>query len=253
MALAGPAQRDSNGPLGNATVHMAGKQNGWLSLIERMLFIAGVILLGVYVTARIHGAIMSHAALRSLEENRPADASNISQSENRMLPDDSSPAAGRPLWSAERIGAYPKSTIRRAGTPLAVLRIPSVQLEAPVLEGTDRITLNSGVGRIAGTALPGERGNIGIAGHRDGFFRALKDLNRGDTIQLVTSHGTDTYVVDKLLITLPSDASVLRASTQSELTLVTCYPFYFVGTAPQRFIVRASLQKATQSSAAPSR
>jgi sortase A len=132
---------------------------------------------------------------------------------------------------------------RRAGAALALLRIPALQLEVPVLEGTDAVTLNSGVGRIAGTAFPGEPGNIGIAGHRDSFFQGLKGVNKGDTIQLTFKQHTDTYVVDMIEITSPEDISVLEPGPQPELTLVTCYPFSFIGPAPRRFVVRASLKQ----------
>jgi len=199
-------------------------------------------LLAFYGAARIHSAITFRAAVRSLKEPRPAEAAKIPETA-AALPDDSSPAADQSLWSEERIKAYQRSTIRQTGTPLALLRIPKLRLEVPILEGTDAVTLNSGVGRIAGTALPGQRGNIGIAGHRDGFFRSLKDINNGDAILLITGKHTDTYIVDKIHITSPHDVSVLRPSVHSELTLVTCYPFYFFGPAPKRFIVQASLKQ----------
>ena len=126
---------------------------------------------------------------------------------------------------------------------LLFLRIPALHLEVPVLEGTDEVTLNRGVGRIAGTALPGQGGNIGIAGHRDGFFRRLKDIRTGDAIELATISGTDVFVVDRIRVTSPADVAVLRPRTKDSVTLVTCYPFYFVGPAPRRFIVQASLKQ----------
>lgn len=208
-----------------------------------MLLIAGLVLLGFYGAARIHSAITFRAAVRNLKEIKPAEQARVSETAPPVLPPDSSAAADQSLWAEERIKAYQRSTIRETGTPLALLRIPRLQLEVPVLEGTDAVTLNSGVGRIAGTALPGERGNIGIAGHRDGFFRGLKDIHPGDAIELVTGPRTDTYIVGRIQITSPHDVSVLRPGRQSELTLVTCYPFYFVGPAPKRFIVQASLKQ----------
>jgi sortase A len=89
--------------------------------------------------------------------------------------------------------------------------------------------------------LPGEDGNVGIAGHRDGFFRGLKDLRVGDSIELVTQTKTNTYIIDRLVIVDPSDVKVLARRPRTSVTLVTCYPFYFVGSAPQRYIVQASL------------
>lgn len=214
-----------------------------LVILERGLLIAGVLLLVIYAVARIHSAITFRAAVRDLKGAKPAGQPlSIPETASEVLPPDLSPSADQSLWSEERIRAYQRSTIKQKGTALALLRIPKIELEVPVLEGTDALTLNSGVGRIAGTALPGQRGNIGIAGHRDGFFRGLKDIHTGDAIELIVGQRTHTYIVDKIHITSPTDMSVLRPSPQSELTLVTCYPFYFVGPAPERFIVRASLR-----------
>jgi sortase A len=146
------------------------------------------------------------------------------------------------LWSPQRIKAH-TVTLDKPIETLAILRIPRINLEVPMLNGTDEFTLNRGVGRITGTSLPGQQGNIGIAGHRDGFFRGLKDLATGDAIELVTTSGTDVYVVDRIQITNPGDVSVLHARANPSLTLVTCYPFYFVGPAPSRYVVEASLHE----------
>jgi sortase A len=146
------------------------------------------------------------------------------------------------MWSQKRIEAYEHSLLEHFDPPLAILHIAKVDLEAPVLEGTDDLTLNRGVGLIAGTGRPGEEGNIGIAGHRDGFFRVLKDIGPGDTIELMTASRTDVYTVDQVVLVSPSDVSVLQARPGRSLTLVTCYPFYFVGSAPQRYIVQASVR-----------
>jgi sortase A len=143
------------------------------------------------------------------------------------------------LWSPKRNQAYQESLRRRYPAPLAVRRIPCAAIEAPVLAGTDEATLNRAVGWIEGTAGPRDSGNFGIAGHRDGFFRGLKDVVGGDAITLVTVEGTQEYVVDDVVIVSPEDISVLDATSDPTLTLVTCYPFYFVGNAPQRYIVRA--------------
>ena len=145
----------------------------------------------------------------------------------------------RTLWSPERIAAWQDALAEPASPPLAVLRIPSIGLEVPVLEGTDRITLDRGVGHIEHTAAPGSDGNSGIAGHRDGFFRGLKDIGPGETIEVDTLEGTDVYRVERTWVVEPEDVSVLEPTSTPALTLVTCYPFYFAGPAPQRFIVRA--------------
>jgi sortase A len=120
-----------------------------------------------------------------------------------------------------------------------VLRIPRIGLEVPVLEGTDEWTLNRGVGHIADTAIPGAEGNVGIAGHRDGFFRGLKDVRSGDILELETLQGSDIYRIERTWIVVPDDVSVLDQTSTRAVTLVTCFPFYFVGSAPERFIVRA--------------
>ncbi len=111
----------------------------------------------------------------------------------------------------------------------------------PVLPGTDDRTLDRAVGHIDDTALPGTDGNSGIAGHRDGFFRGLKDIVPGDEIELETLKGKEIYRVDRTWVVNPEDVTVLNPTHTRSLTLVTCYPFYYVGAAPQRFIVRAVL------------
>jgi sortase A len=143
------------------------------------------------------------------------------------------------LWSPTRVNAWHKAIAEPGPTPLAVLRIPKVRLEAPVLPGTDDRTLDRGLGHIEYTARPGTDGNSGIAGHRDSFFRALKDIARDDLIELDTAQMTDVYRVERTWIVSPDDVSVLDPTPMRALTLVTCYPFYYVGSAPKRFIVRA--------------
>jgi sortase A len=152
--------------------------------------------------------------------------------------------AGSPdqsLWAPERITAWRKALSEPGPAPLAVLRIPKIRLEVPVLAGTDDTTLDRGVGHIEDTARPGTDGNSGIAGHRDGFFRGLKDIAPGDVIELETLQGKDVYHVERTWVVDPEDVSVLDPTPARALTLVTCYPFYYVGAAPQRFIVRAVL------------
>ncbi len=119
------------------------------------------------------------------------------------------------------------------------LEIPRLGLSAMVVEGVDRKTLRRGVGHIPGTVLPGEAGNVGLSGHRDTFFRPLKDLRIKDEIQLATLKGDFRYQVESLMVVEPSDLGVLAPSHDNVLTLVTCYPFFYIGDAPKRFIVRA--------------
>ena len=130
-----------------------------------------------------------------------------------------------------------------AGPPglIGRLEIPSLHLTAMVREGADAATLRRAVGHIPGTALPGRIGNVGLAGHRDTFFRALRDIRKNDAIELETDSGTYRYIVQSTKIVGPRDVRVLAPSNAASLTLVTCYPFYYVGSAPDRFIVHASL------------
>jgi sortase A len=122
---------------------------------------------------------------------------------------------------------------------IGLLAIPRVRLSAVVLEGAGATTLRRAVGHIAGTALPGGRGNVGIAGHRDTYFRPLRNIRRDDVITLTTPLGEYRYRVVSTRIVSPADVAVLDSGDGEILTLVTCYPFYFVGSAPDRFIVRA--------------
>lgn len=141
-------------------------------------------------------------------------------------------------WSRARVDHYRKS-LRENLAPQALLRIPSLKLVVPVFEGTSELNLNRGAGRIEGTARIGEPGNVGIAAHRDGFFRVLKDVRVGDTLLLERLTGTETYRVVSTTIVDPSEVSVLTPTATQSVTLVTCYPFYYVGSAPRRFIVHA--------------
>jgi sortase A len=148
-------------------------------------------------------------------------------------------AAGQAALQSEVI-ASPKPT--PAAMPdglIGRIEIPRLLLSAVVMEGVDTLTLQRAVGHIPGTALPGESGNVGLAGHRDTFFRGLKDLKIKDKIQVSTGTGSFTYQVVSLRIVEPDNVGVLAPSGENLLTLVTCYPFYFVGAAPQRWIVRA--------------
>jgi sortase A len=113
-----------------------------------------------------------------------------------------------------------------------------------VRTGSDARTLQLAVGHIPGTARPGEDGNVGLAGHRDTFFRRLRDIEPDDRIRIVTPSGTYDYRVQRTDVVEPSDVGVLERTTEPSLTLVTCYPFTYVGSAPERFIVRAVLERA---------
>ncbi len=121
------------------------------------------------------------------------------------------------------------------------LEIPRIGVSVMVMEGDDARTLQLGVGHLPGSARPGRPGNVVIFGHRDTFFRPLREIRRNDRIMLTGWDGTHQYLVEKTEVVNPENTSVLRASSQPTLTLITCYPFRYVGPAPRRFIVRATL------------
>lgn len=218
-----------------------------LVVVERMLLATGVVLLCAYVGARLYGVIASRTAAAAFRETPAAFLPPSTNTEANATDSSSSKGAtdtavDTSLWSEKRIRAYNDSLKRAFGAPLAILTVPKINLEVPVFEGTDDVTLDRGVGRIAGTARPGEAGNLGIAGHRDGFFRGLKDVTKGDEIRLRLPDRVATYVIDQITVVTPQDVSVLEPRPVSSITLVTCFPFYFIGSAPERYIVSASLQ-----------
>jgi len=125
------------------------------------------------------------------------------------------------------------------GSVLGRIEIGRIGIAVIIVEGTNGRTLRRAVGHVPGTALPGERGNVAITGHRDTFFRPLRNIREEDEVTLTTLNGTYRYRVDSMKVVEADDIEVLNDSDESILTLVTCYPFYFVGPAPKRFIVRA--------------
>jgi len=206
----------------------------WLRKLERLLLIFAVLALAFYVAARIHGTILSNAELQRFKRQLASAGEPDRVALAGVAPDFS-------MWSERRIKDYQESLAAHFAPAIAILRIPKIHVEVPVLEGTDDMSLNRGVGHVVGTANPGENGNMAIAGHRDGFFRGLKDVGMGDPIELVTPVGTESFVIDRIAIVDPNDIAVLRPTPRASLTLVTCYPFYFVGNAPKRYIVQASI------------
>ena len=202
------------------------RQRGLGLLVERTAWTFGIACLVTYSALYIDGAA---AARHELDRFAVLQAAALEQP----------PEPDLSLWGQGRITAWQQALREPAPPPLAVLRIPKIHLEVPVLGGTDDVTLNRGVGHIDDTAAPGTDGNSGIAGHRDGFFRGLKDIEREDVIELETLQGKELYRVERTWVVDPEDVSVLDPTTTQSLTLVTCYPFYHVGSAPQRYIVRA--------------
>lgn len=182
-----------------------------------MLLIVGVITLGYYVT------VQAEAYLYQQYENRELDA--ILASREAALP------------TAPFVRPRPAT-----GSALGRIEIPRLKVSAVVRAGSDARTLQLAVGHIPGTAFPGEPGNVGLAGHRDTFFKRLRDVESGDEIRVVTPEGTFSYLVERTNIVEPGDVWVLDPTPTPALTLVTCYPFSYVGSAPQRFIVRAALR-----------
>lgn len=202
-----------------------------LLLTERVAWTAGAAVLAIWAAASVARTAGAREDIKHFETLRGAGGVEQALLEPAQ-PDLSS-------WGGERIRAWRHTLTRPAPAPVAVLRISKIGLEVAVLPGTDDFVLNRGVGHIEDTALPGSESNAGIAGHRDGFFRGLKDVVAGDGIELETRAGRRMYRVERTWVVDPDDVSVLDPTPTPALTLVTCYPFYFIGSAPQRFIVRA--------------
>jgi len=178
---------------------------------------AGVLALGycgfVLLDAKLYQAYQGRRFQQDLSSVRPASA------------------------SPDRVNDLPVAAT--PGRALGRIEITRIGLAAMILEGIDGRTLRRAVGHIPGTPLPGQPGNVAIAGHRDTFFRALRNVQHDDEITLTTLGGSYRYLVDSTQVVAPEDTQVLDDSGETILTLVTCYPFYFVGPAPKRFIVRA--------------
>ena len=147
------------------------------------------------------------------------------------------------LWAPERVRQYEEQRWLVVAMPEAVIRIPRLGFEVPVFDGATEVNMTRGAGRIPGSPPFGEPGNVGVSSHRDGYFRRLKDLRVGDEIVVDTLTRSYRYVVEEIRVTDPSDTTVLWPGTVPELTLVTCYPFYHFGHAPQRFVARAELRE----------
>jgi sortase A len=230
----------------------------FLTIASAASFITGIVLLGIYASARVNAAseheagIEAFAAARdavvlaqaSVESGQSALDANTAISSGGVSPAapvdmDRLSAPDMSDWSENRIRAYEALAARANDLPEGIMRIPTVDLELPVFAGTEEKNLTRGAGRIEGTPPLGASGNTGIAAHRDGYFRALKDVKLGDAILVDTLAGTHEYEIVDLFIVDPADVHVLDPTEDDAITLVTCYPFYFVGHAPQRYIVRA--------------
>jgi sortase A len=189
-----------------------------LLLLERALLLIGVVLLGWYALQQLQIAYDQAVASSELEEVRMA----------------------APASPMDRAHAAPRLSLT-TGAVVGRVEIPRVGVSAMVREGDDVKTLRRAVGHVPGTAFPGEVGNAALAGHRDTFFRGLRNIRNGDEILLATPGGDARYVVRSTRVVDPSEVSVLAPTRKSTLTLVTCYPFNYIGAAPKRFIVRAEI------------
>jgi sortase A len=211
-----------------------------LRFLQHVLLVAGILLLTAAAVALIDRSVSSRLALEAFDRAQAAGSGFEDAGTRRLQGDEQVDFS---LWSPARIREYKASLSNEKRLPWAVLSISKLRIRVPVYEGTDDLVLNRGVGWIIGTAKPGEAGNIGIAGHRDGFFRGLKDIVVGDAVELTTLEEQAIYVVDQIEIVGPERVEVLRPRGSPSLALVTCYPFYFIGAAPQRFIVHATLDR----------
>lgn len=202
----------------------------------KLLWVAGVALMATFAVISGWSLHTRNAGVRAMEDAQRQLFVGHAPIETRE------PPAGEPdtsTWSAKRIFAY-RAAILEQQAPLALLRVPALNLAVPVFEGTSEWSLNRGAGRIRGTAAIAAEGNLGIAGHRDGFFRPLRKIRVGDTVIVEGITMSDHYRVTQLKIVEPTDVGVLQTTPTPTLTLVTCYPFYYIGPAPQRFIVHAA-------------
>lgn len=189
------------------------------SVIEVSCWIAGAVLCAAFILARADSEL---GKMRGLDEF----AAQL------RAPDQA-------LWSPARVTDY-RATLRLpVDAPVAILSVPALELQVPVYPHSNDLSLNRGAALIDGMAAPDSGGNLGIAGHRDGFFRVLKDIRLGDLIEVHTRLKLHRYRVTSIRIVDVGDVQLLADTEDPSVTLVTCYPFYYVGRAPQRFVVSA--------------
>lgn len=197
--------------------------------LETASWIAGTVLVIGTVAFGAAGALAGKMDLAQFERARAAAWRGYTEE-----------APVQELWSQKRVRDFQESLAKSIGEPLAVLRMPSLDLVVPIYGEDDEIYLNRGAGVVEGLSLPGKGGNLGVASHRDGYFRVLKDVKRGDPVFVELPKHVMEYRVDEIHIVDKADLSLLQETDDHILTLITCHPFYFIGNAPQRYIVRAS-------------
>jgi sortase A len=209
--------------------------------IPHFFVIAGILALGYVGVTLLDAKIFQAQEVRRFEQARKSQKERQAPQSVKPSTGDESPET--PLLPVRLSGpggasAQGHETARR-GAAWGRIEVKSIGLSSMILEGVDPQTLRRGVGHIPGTAVPGEPGNVALAGHRDTFFRALRNIRKDDEITLETLNGSYRYRVDSTQVVAPEDIEALNGSGEAILTLVTCYPFSFVGPAPKRYIVRA--------------
>ena len=202
---------------GTESERLARRSRVLLRWMQALLFIVGTLAIGYVAAVLLDAKLFQQAANSALNKQMAADEKS----------------------DVEQQQASPIRAPAKEGDVLGRIEIPRLGVMVAILEGTTSRTLRLGVGHIGGTALPGDAGNIGVAGHRDTYFRSLKDIHASDEILVQTATGLSHYQVDWVRIVAPEDTGVLAPSNDSALTLVTCYPFYYIGSAPKRVIVHA--------------
>jgi sortase A len=201
-----------------------------------ILLVVGIVCLGTYFESYIYRTVYQIYAGWQFDHEAPAAASPASAP---AAATHGAKRAALPAVLPNPDRGAPRSPVYGTGWVVGRLSIPRLKISALVEEGVDETTLARAVGHIPGTALPGELGNIGIAGHRDTFFQQLKDLKPHDEIDFTTHSGSYHYTVESLTVVDPNDVSVLESTGSKILTIVTCFPFHYIGNAPRRFIVHA--------------
>jgi sortase A len=215
---------------------------------ELLSYSAGVLLTGFFVVQLAQGEVQRQdgiadfellAQATSTQSATPASVPNTAAAEQPDFENVGEPDTS--LWNAARVSDYQASLKAELPPVMGVLEVPSVGLKVPVYSTNTDLVMDRGAGVIDGMSYPHEPGNIGISGHRDGYFRVLKDVKVGDAITLKTLEGDKRFKINATTIVPIADEKLLRDTDDQTVTLVTCYPFYFVGHAPKRFIVTASL------------
>jgi sortase A len=204
-------------------------------VLERLLLLVGLFCFGYF------GYVYTETALYQALETRELDAILAMAPPVPAVEGTSGKRPGVAVSETEVVLPTARRPRPAAGATLGRLEIPRLSVSAIVRAGSDSRTLRLAVGHIGGTSLPGEPGNIGLAAHRDTFFRRLGEIREDDLVRFVTTEGTFVYRVEGTQVVDPHDTWVLNPTEEPALTLVTCYPFRYVGSAPRRFIVRAHL------------